>query len=424
MRNLRENYLELVDPADTVVVVLGGGRGDRLHPLTKSRAKPAVDFGGKYRLIDICLTNCLRSKLENIFILTQYNSFSLNRHVWQTYAGEMPGSGFIDIITSDFLPKGKKRPQGTADALRQALPYVLYHNPKHVLVLNGDQLYRMDYRELLLHHEICEADITVAGLYNTEDEIDERVLMRVDGDGRVHEFYARPRRADKVERFRLDALPGGRHPETKPFLTHVGVYCFRRETLIELLNNRKSNLEQHMLACAAEDHGLFAFPVDGAWEDVGTIPDFFRANMEWREGRGLASLFANGASIMTRSRHLPPSRIRNTLIEDSIIADGVDSAAQRFTRSIVGIRTRIDQDAILEDAIVMGHDGIAPERQGTIGKCCYIRKAIIDKNVTLGEHSRIQNIDGIEEADEALYTIRAGIVVIPRDTVLPPGTVI
>ncbi|MBN2713039.1 MAG: glucose-1-phosphate adenylyltransferase, partial [Planctomycetes bacterium] len=197
--NTQARYLEMVDPSDVVVVVLGGGRGSRLHPLTVDRAKSAVSFGGKYRLIDICLSNCIHSNLTRIFILSQFGSMSLNRHIWQTYSSEVQGRGFIETITSEPSRGSGDEFQGTAEALRQAYRYIIHHDPKYVLVLNGDQIYKMDYRKMILWHQIHEAEVTVASQYISEDEVSERTLVRVDPDLRVAEFYERPRRADKLE---------------------------------------------------------------------------------------------------------------------------------------------------------------------------------------------------------------------------------
>ncbi|MBL7222496.1 MAG: NTP transferase domain-containing protein [Candidatus Brocadiae bacterium] len=418
----KKQMLRLVNPKEAIVVVLGGGRGTRLHPLTRDRAKPAVGFGGKYRLIDVTLTNCLRSRFERIFILTQFNSFSLNRHIWQTYSHEVRSGGFIEVMAAEQTLESRDWFQGTADAVRQSLRHVLQHESRQVLILSADQIYHMDYRELLLWHENHEADCTIAAHYTAPDDITHLGVVNPDRDLRVKGFHEKPDSPDLVSHCRLDRLDGVHCPDGRPFLCSMGIYLFDTEVLVEALASEGEDFGRQVIPWTAEHKKLTCFPFDGYWEDVGTIEAFFHANMVWREGRGIAQAFKGGDSIITHARQLAPSRIHATHVCDSIIADGCEIYADSVQRSIIGVRCRIGGGCVIEDTIFMGNDGPARDAPFEIGANCRIRNAIIDKNVCIGEGSVIANEEGVTEADHDHYAIRSGIVVIPRHVTLPPGT--
>lgn len=420
----RERLLDVVDPSEVVVVVLGGGRGSRLYPLTRDRAKPAVSFGGKYRLIDITLTNCLRSGFNRIFILTQFNSFSLNRHIWQTYSREVPRNGFVDIIAAEQTMERRDWFQGTADAVRQTLRHVLRHNPRYVLILSGDQIYSMDYRSLLLWHQTHHADVTIAAHYSGEEEIRGLGVVRANANLEVVGFCEKPKTCGLVGDFRLDQVAGGKFPKGKPFLGSMGLYLFETPVLVDALKGGEEDFGKTIIPQLAGRVRMSCYPFDGYWKDVGTIEAFYAANMDWRAGGGIADMFGGGASIITHSRQLPPARIHGAAIEDSLIADGCCIAAQAITRSIIGVRSGISPGSVIQDSIIMGNDEATGARPFEIGANCRICKAIVDKNAVIGDNSVIENAQGICEADNSLYVIRSGIVVIPRGAVIPPGTVI
>ncbi len=420
----QEPMLDLVDPSSVVVVVLGGGRGTRLYPLTRDRAKPAVGFGGKYRLIDITLTNCLRSGFEKILILTQFNSFSLNRHIWQTYARETAREGFIDVVAAEQTPESRDWFQGTADAVRQSLRYVLRHEPRQVLILSADQIYHMDYRDLLRWHQSRQADATIAAKYTAAEEIARLGVVHLGAEMRVQGFHEKPQTPAEVEHCRLDVLTDVEAPAGKPFLCSMGLYLFDTDVLVEALRGGDEDFGKQVIPWSAENKHLSCYPFDGYWEDVGTIEAFFRANMDWRAGRGIADMFQDGHSIITHARQLAPSRIGGTAIVESIVADGCDIRAESIRRSIIGVRSRIGQGCVIEDAILMGNDHPRGEIPFEVGAGCRIRRAIIDKNVVIGEGSVIANEEGVSEADHELYAIRSGIVVVPRQVLIPPGTTI
>ena len=410
-----------VDPRDVAVVILGGGRGTRLHPLTRDRAKPAVGFGGKYRLIDIVLTNCLRSKLDSIFILTQFNSYSLNRHIWQTYSRAATGLSYINVIAAEQTPQNRDWFQGTADAVRQGLRHMLRNNPRYVLILSADQIYSMDYREFLAWHLGHKADVTIAARYTPPEQVHALGVVRVNESLRVVGFHEKPKNLADVEAFRVDGLPALRPPQGAPFLCSMGIYLFNTPVLLDALDNREEDFGRTVIPQTAQKRLMSCFPFDGYWEDVGTIEAFYQANMEWRAGRGIAAMFHRGASIITHARQLPPTRIEGTLIDDSLVADGCHLHAQHIARSIIGVRARIGDGTVIHDSILMGNDDDEGPVPFEIGANCRIRRAIVDKNAVIGDGSVIENAAGVAEAETDLYSIRSGIVVIPRCAVLPPG---
>jgi len=418
----RKTRVEQVDPGEVTVVVLGGGRGSRLYPLTRDRAKPAVGFGGKYRLVDIVLTNCLRSKLSRVFILTQFNSYSLNRHIWQTYSRFAPDEGIIDVIAAEQTRESGDWFQGTADAVRQSLRHVLTRNPRYVLVLSADQIYSMDYRELLAWHQAHDAHVTLAALSTAEADVHRLGVVKVDEAMRVVGFAEKPETLDQVAGFRVDGHPAVAAPEGKPFLCSMGIYLFNTDALAEALDNTEEDFGHSVIPQTAARRTMSCFPFDGYWEDVGTIEAFYRANMDWRAAGGIAEMFERGASIITHARQLPPSRIEGTLVDDSLVADGCHIHAERIARSIVGVRSRIGDDTVIEDSILMGNDHDTGPVAFEIGSGCRIRRAIIDKNAVLGDGTVIDAPPDAADVDHELYSIRSGIVVVPRTAVLPPGT--
>jgi len=418
----RRTEAERVDPSNVSVVILGGGRGARLYPLTRDRAKPAVGFGGKYRLVDIVLTNCLRSKLSRIFILTQFNSYSLNRHIWQTYSRFTPHDSLIEVIAAEQTPESRDWFQGTADAVRQSLRHVLARNPRHVLVLSADQIYAMDYRDLLARHLDHGAHVTIAALCTSEAEVHRLGVVHVDERMRVVGFAEKPETLDEVAGFRVESHPEIQAAAGKPFLCSMGIYLFNTDVLAEALDNDFEDFGRQVIPATAQRRTMCCFPFDGYWEDVGTIEAFYAANMDWREAGGIAEMFERGASIITHARQLPPSRIEGTLVDHSLIADGCHIHAERIARSIIGLRSRIGDSTVIEDSIVMGSDFSEGPVAFDIGSDCHIRRAIIDKNAIIGDGTIIAAPPGAADTDCELYSIRSGIVVIPRSAVVPPGT--
>jgi glucose-1-phosphate adenylyltransferase len=416
------NYLDVVDPAEVVVVVLGGGRGTRLYPLTRDRAKPAVGFGGKYRLVDIPLSNCLRSGFERIFILTQFNSFSLNRHIWQAYSREVHRNGFIDVVAAEQTTRRQGWFQGPADAVRQSLKYVLYHKPRYVLILSGDQLYRMDYRRLLLWHQARSADVTIAGHYTDAERIEGLGVIGADKSLHVTGFSEKPPSVEEIKDFRVDHTGITGTPEGKPFLASMGIYLFNTKVLLDVLQGDLHDFGKGVIPLAVRRHRVSCFPFDGYWEDVGTIEAFYRANMDWRAGRGIADMFDNDDAIITRARQLPPTRIEGTEIRRSIIAEGSFLHARQIHDSIVGVRSSLGPGSVVRRSILLGNDHPRAKGRFHIGPDCHIERTIVDKNVGGGEGCSIGTVKGVPDRETPLYTIRSGIVVLPRGVVVPAGT--
>ncbi|MBD3315078.1 MAG: glucose-1-phosphate adenylyltransferase [Chitinivibrionales bacterium] len=421
-RRTRHGGRMMIYPKDIVVVILGGGKGTRLYPLTQKRAKPAVNFGGKYRLIDVPVTNCLASQLNRIFILTQFNSFSLNRHVFQAYSREITRDGFVDIIAAEQRHTGGDWFQGTADAVRRTMDYVLYHDPKHILILSGDQMYSMDYQNLLVWHTAHDADVSIAVKCSSADEIAGLGIVKADKDNCVTDFYEKPKDVSKVADFRQ--CGEGLCPPERPFLASMGIYLFDTDVLLDVLDSDEMDFGKAIIPMAAQKNRMICFPFDGYWEDVGSIEAFYKANMDWRSGMGISAMFNEGNSIVTHSRQLAPTRIDGTHISGSIIADGGNIHAARVSNSVVGTRTRIGPDTIVEDSIIMGNDRHRANGSFEIGSSCRIRKAIIDRNVVVEDGVRIENREGIQEAENERFVIRSGIVVIPQDATIPAGTII
>jgi glucose-1-phosphate adenylyltransferase len=312
--------------------------------------------------------------------------------------------------------------QGTADAVRQSLPYVLSHRPKYILILCADQIYSMNYRTLVAWHMEHHADVTIAAQHISLEETRRLGVIKVDPEMRVLGFKEKPQNPDEIADFRVSESGCETVPPDKPYLGSHGMYLFNIDTLMEALDNPHPDFSRGAIPQIAEKRNMSCFCFDGYWEDVGTIEAFYEANMNWRAGRGIAGVFQLGNSIITHSRQLPPTRIDGTLIADSLVAEGCNIRAESINRCIVGLRTRIDRGCVLEDSILMGNDRYVGEVPYEIGENCRIRHAIIDKNVIIGADTVIENAANVQEADNDLYTIRSGIVVIPGDTVIPPGT--
>ncbi len=413
----------VTDLSKVVVVVLGGGQGTRLYPLTRDRAKPAVGFGGKYRLIDFAISNCLHSKLNQIFILTQFNSFSLNRHIWQTYSKETPYEGFIDVLAAEQTIESKRWFQGTADAVRQSLKYILRYNPEHVLITSADQIYKLDYRNLLEWHVQKNADITVASNYSSAEKLRGLGVTKIDKKFKITGFLEKPKDISLVKDFDLKEI-GLEFPDDKSYLASMGIYVFNTDVLKSALDNDDEDFGKNVIPNLAKEHNMICYPFDGYWEDVGTIKAFYKANMEWRLGEGIAKSFQGEYSLITRSRQLPPSRLESGIVKSSLIADGCHIFAESIEGSIIGVRTKVGSGSIIKNSIIMGNDSYDDKVPFTIGENCIINNAILDKNVKIGNRVKINNSSNILDADHECFTIRSGIVVIPKGTEIPDDMVI
>ncbi|MFY9608746.1 MAG: glucose-1-phosphate adenylyltransferase [Blastocatellia bacterium] len=427
--------------ADRVLaLILGGGAGQRLYPLTKRRAKPAVPFGGKYRLIDIPVANCINSDLHRIFILTQYNSASLNRHIARTYRFSRFTNGFVEILAAEITPERPDWFQGTADAVRQSLHHLDDYKGDTILVLSGDHLYRMDYRDFVARHNDTGADVTLSVTAARIEDASGFGLVKLEETGRVIEFSEKPT-GDALEHMRVDTTKLGLssdQAERRPFLASMGIYVFRKEVLRRLLLDEfpvSADFGKEIIPQALADCNVQAHLFDGYWEDIGTMGSFYRANIEMTLPLPPFNVFDAEAPMYTRPRYLPGSKLLDCHVRSSVITEGCIINGATITDSIVGIRSRIEHGSRLDGVLVMGADFYqsidemeADVNRGYprigVGSNCTIRKAIIDKNARIGSGVKILNEDRIQELDGQSYFIREGIVIIPKNGIIPDGTVI
>ncbi|HEX5709320.1 MAG TPA: glucose-1-phosphate adenylyltransferase [Pyrinomonadaceae bacterium] len=426
---------------DVLAVILGGGAGTRLFPLTKMRSKPAVPLGGKYRLVDIPISNCINSDVHKMFVLTQYNSASLNRHIAQTYRFSQFSSGFVDILAAEQTPESPQWFQGTADAVRQVLPHITDWGIDTLLILSGDHLYRMDYRSFLDRHFETKADVTVSVIPFVREAAEEFGLLKTDPSGRITMFREKPK-GEALEEMRVDTTAFGLAEEEarrRPFLASMGIYVFNFKWLEKLLsqNTEWFDFGREVIPAAIESSNVQAFVFDGYWEDIGTISAFHAANLDMTAPWPKFDFFNADAPIYTRARYLPSSKMDNTTLRQSIIGDGCIINRAEITRSVIGLRTRIDLGAQIEDSYVMGADyyqtieemkadiAAGLPRIG-IGEGTIIRRAIIDKNTRIGAGVRLVNEAGHTELDapDGSYHIRDRIIIVPKNAVVRDGTVV
>jgi glucose-1-phosphate adenylyltransferase len=427
-----------VSISDVIAVILGGGAGSRLFPLTKLRAKPAVPFGGKYRLIDIPVSNCINSNILRIFILTQYNSASLNRHIARTYRFSRFTNGFVEILAAEITPDRADWFQGTADAVRQSLYHLNDYKTDTILVLSGDHLYRMNYEKFIERHFETGADVTVSVTPASAAAASGLGLLKIDESGRVTDFREKPT-GQSLEEMRVDTTTLGLSEEeasARPFLASMGIYVFRKDMLKHLLTSGLPDAKdfgKELIPEALSQANVQTFLFDGYWEDIGTIASFYRANMEMTLPLPPFNFFDAEAPIYTRPRYLPGSKLLDCKIESSIITEGCIINGATITDSIVGIRSRIEHGSRLEGVLMMGADfyQTLDELQTDIdrghprigvGSNCFIRRAIIDKNARIGSGVRLLNRSQLDHYDADSFCIRDGIIVVPKNGVVPDGT--
>jgi glucose-1-phosphate adenylyltransferase len=424
-----------------LAVILGGGAGSRLFPLTEQRSKPAVPLGGKYRLVDIPISNCINSDVVKIFVLTQYNSASLNRHIARTYRFSQFSDGFVEILAAEQTPESPQWFQGTADAVRQVLPHIRDWGIDTLLILSGDHLYSMDYRLFLARHYEADADVTVSVIPCSPKEAEEFGLLKTDASGRIIEFKEKPK-GDALEEMRVDTTSLGlsaAEAQARPFLASMGIYVFKYDLLEELLAQDPTAFDfgRNIIPAAISARNVQAFMFDGYWEDIGTISAFYEANIDLTSPMPKFNLFNADAPIYTRSRYLPPSKVHNCEVRNSIISEGCIINSASVLRSIVGLRSRIEAGVRIEGSILMGSDyyqSIEEMRSEIdagiprigVGENTIIRRAIVDKNTRIGSNVRLVNESGVENADGdgGSYYIRDRIIIVPKNAVIPDGTVV
>jgi glucose-1-phosphate adenylyltransferase len=426
--------LPLILPTNrTLAIIMGGGAGTRLFPLTKERAKPAVPLGGKYRLVDIPISNCLNSGIRSIYVLTQFNSMSLHRHINASYKFDNFTPSFVEILAAQQTPEGSHWYQGTADAVRQNLRYFLERQVDYYIILSGDQLYRMDYRHILRQHLETSADITVGTIPVNRAAATGFGIMHTDDRRRIIEFVEKPKDAEVLNSLRIppDLLHAiGQPGDADLYQASMGIYVFKREVLRECLDNDFADFGKNIIPAAIRKHSVRAYIFQGYWEDIGTIGAFFDANLHLTDPDPKFSFNEPGSPVYTHPRFLPASIVRSAHVDRSLVCDGCVIAKASIEHSIVGIRSVIAADTVLNDVILMGADyydmdpgrsrGDAPPIG--IGRGSNIRNAIIDKNARIGDNVVISPEGKDKEMDGEGFYIRDGIVVIPKSTVIASGT--
>jgi len=423
------------DATKTISIILGGGAGSRLFPLTSHRSKPAVPLAGKYRLIDIPVSNCINSDINKIFVLTQFNSASLNRHISQTYRFDRFRDGFVNILAAEQTPESKEWFQGTADAVRQSMQHLMDYRYDHVLILSGDQLYTMDYRQMLKHHVEKGADISIATIPVHSNDAPGFGILKTDEDEFITEFHEKPA---------ADDLDGKESPVSESmrasgrvYLASMGIYIFSRGVLKRLLAATPDahDFGKQIIPQAIEKERVVSYPFDGYWSDIGTIRSFFEANLMLARNEPEFDMYDPRMPIHTNARMLPPAKIENSFVENSIIAEASVIGNAKITDCIIGLRSYIGNNVTMSSTIMMGSDYYrwhdsdlrpvihGPDHPG-IGDDTVIERSIIDRNASIGRGCVIRNRDGLDNYDGDSYFIRDGIVVIPKNATIPDGTII
>jgi len=415
----------------TLAIIMGGGAGTRLFPLTKDRSKPAVPLGGKYRIVDIPISNCLNSGLRSIYVLTQFNSMSLHRHIQASYKFDNFSRSFIDILAAQQTPEGSQWYQGTADAVRQNMRYFLERPFDYYLILSGDQLYRMDFRALLHQHIESGADITLATKPVQRTQVSEFGIMQSGVDLRITRFVEKPTDESimgemKMTADLLAAIDSDREAEL--YQASMGIYVFNRDVLVSCLDNQLADFGKHVIPQSIQERHVNAFIFKGYWEDIGTVRAFYDANLDLTDIVPEYSFFDAEWPVYTHPRFLPGSKINGATLRQAIISDGCIISDAHLERSVVGIRSIIQSGATIRNSIIMGADYFEQDRPGTpeqpligVGRNCVIDRAIIDKNARIADGAVITPEGKPSNLDSENYFIRDGIVVVPKNAVIPAG---
>ena len=417
----------------SIALILGGGAGTRLFPLTGLRSKPAVPLAGKYRLIDVPVSNCINSGLKKIFVLTQFNSASLNRHIARTYRFDRFRQGFVTVMAAEQTQTSSAWFQGTADAVRQSIPHFSIYQHEYVFILSGDQLYSMDYRKLLAHHQAHDADVTIATIPVTADEASHFGILKTGAGHAVTEFYEKPTDLTGKE----SPVPEEMKKEGRIYLASMGIYVFGSKILREALDSQSEDHDfgKQIIPDAIGSVRVVSYPFMGYWSDIGTIRSFYEANLMLAHSERTYNIYDRAKRLYTDSHMLPPAKMLETQLTDSLVSEGSVIRKSSIVNSVIGVRSYIGNNTTIRDSIVMGADyypwhavGVrerveGPAEPGTQDGS-YIERAIIDKNVRIGENCIIRNIEGVREHDGENFYIRDGIIVIPKNTEIAAGTVI
>jgi glucose-1-phosphate adenylyltransferase len=418
---------------DTLAIILGGGQGSRLFPLTATRSKPAVPIGGKYRLIDVPISSCLHADIRRIFVLTQFNSASLNRHISNTYRLDQFSGGFVEILAAEQTPDNPHWFQGTADAVRQAVRHFAQHPAEYYLILAGDHLYRMDYCELIDAHKAQKADITIAAQPVDPDTATQMGIFRFATDGRIVAFEEKPKppRLTEIGRSIPPGATFAQHTDEQPFMASMGVYVFSRQILLDMLA-RESGIDfgRELIPGALNTFNVKPFLYRGFWADVGTIESFYDANVMLGKPSSPFRFWDLRRPIYTHLRHLPGSRLTDCRVRNSVVDDGCYLDRCEVDASIVGIRTHIQNGSRISRSVLLGadlyEDMVTADGRPSLGlgRDVVLDRVIVDKNARIGDGARLVNEKRVDEIDGDGYYIRGGIIVVPKGGVIPAGTVV
>jgi len=420
-----------------IALILGGGAGTRLYPLTENRSKPAVPLAGKYRLIDIPISNCLNSGVRRMYVLTQFNSASLNKHIKNTYGFDHFNNGFVDVLAAEQTRSNMNWFQGTADAVRQSMKHLVNHKYEHVLILSGDQLYQMDYQALLAEHIEKGADISIATIPVDAKDAPGFGIMKVDEAGTINTFIEKPS---------TDLLPKWTSPvaeeyqkQDKHYLASMGIYLFNKDVLLKMFADYPdaNDFGKEIIPNAINStYKVASYAFGGYWTDIGTIASFMEANLELTENIPAFNLFSNTEKVYTRARILPPSKMRKTLFDKVLFTGGSIIHEAKIERAVIGIRSRVEENTVIKDAILMGIDyyqtleeiaaikEVGNQPHLGIGKNCHIENAIIDKNCSIGNNVTIKGGTNLEDTETPVYCIRDGIIILKKGAIVQDGTVI
>ena len=417
-----------------VCLILGGGQGSRLYPLTLSRSKPAVPIGGKYRLIDIPISNCINSGVKRMFVLTQFNSASLNRHIKNTYSFDSFGSGFVDILAAEQTPNSDKWFQGTADAVRQSMHHLAPHDFDYVLVLSGDQLYQMDFKIMADFHIDQKADLTIATIPVDDRDAPEFGIMKVNKKSYIESFIEKP--AKEILPQWTSPVPAALKKKGKEYLASMGIYIFKKEALKKLFaeNPDATDFGKGIIPAAIKGgYSVASYQFDDYWTDIGNIRSFYEANLELCDNLPRFNLFDNQRRVYSRARALAPSKFFGTKLSKSIVAEGCIIHAKSIDKSVIGVRSRIGEKTVIKNSILMGNDFyqtleeiILSKKDISmgVGKGCHIEQAILDKDCRIGDNVTIKGDTHLLNIETETYCIVEGIVVVKKGAIIPSGSVI
>jgi len=425
-----------MDSKSVIAMVLGGGAGSRLYPLTASRSKPAVPIAGKYRLVDIPISNCINSSINRILVLTQFNSASLNKHIKNTYQFSLFSKGFVDIVAAEQTPDNPQWFQGTADAVRQSLRHINNYDYEYVLILSGDQLYQMDFETMIDTHKAKGADISIATIPVGDREAPEFGILKADEENIITSFIEKPDKSILGEW--VSDTGDEMKAKGRIYLASMGIYIFNRKLLFDLLEDEKkdaTDFGKEIIPSSIEKYKVISYQYDGYWTDIGNIYSFFEANLALTDELPPFNLFDNQKVVYSRARMLPPAKISGTTLEKTIIAEGSIISASRIENSVIGVRSRIGHGTTIVSSYIMGNDyyeTLAEIENNTqkgipkigIGDRCYFKNTIVDKNCRIGNDVRINGGQHLTNTDHALYAVKDGIVVLKKGAVLPDGFVI